>query len=173
VVAYALGVFDRVPRAGAADAAVATVVPPVDAATPALAIVESGFDAADVALAIDATPAAVATREPRTKRRPDRTTPVTPPVAVDARPSSPPPGGSQPIARGTLIVSSEPWAEVVIDDRPRRKTPMQLDLDPGRHTIVVDVSGDPAQHRATIEIASGKRTKCRATPSALACGTPE
>jgi eukaryotic-like serine/threonine-protein kinase len=61
---------------------------------------------------------------------------------------------SVPKPTGTLKIGATPWANVTIDGRPRKRTPLQIDLPAGKHEVVVEYTGsDPPQRQSrTVEV---------------------
>ncbi len=72
---------------------------------------------------------------------------IAPPV--DARPA--------PTGTATVQIGAEPWGDIVVDGRPRGRTPATLTLSAGKHTIEVTFGGEdpPRTKTYALDLAAG------------------
>ena len=77
---------------------------------------------------------------------------VTAPV-VDAK--------SAPTGTATVEIGAEPWGDIVVDGRPRGRTPTTLTLSAGKHTVEVIFGGDdpPRTKTYALDLAPGATEK--------------
>lgn len=114
---------------------------------------------------------------PRSKRprRPTKRAPSSSPDAGFRRRASPLDAAPRPKPKpspGRLAVASDPWGTVSINGKTRGPTNLQVPLAAGHYRVSVRLSDGSGTVSATAVIASGKKTKCRATQSSLVCQSP-
>ncbi|MBL0218374.1 MAG: serine/threonine protein kinase [Myxococcales bacterium] len=62
-----------------------------------------------------------------------------------------------PAGTGTVEIGAEPWGDIVVDGKPRGRTPATLTLPAGKHTIEVIFGGEdpPRSKRFDLDLAAG------------------
>ncbi len=93
----------------------------------------------------------------------------TPTERISEPPQEPAPAAD---VRGTLAVSSEVTGVVVIDGVRHKSTPFQILLSAGPHDVAVELGEGAGTLRASASVLAGRKTKCKANRTALACGSP-
>lgn len=81
--------------------------------------------------------------------------PTTPPLARPAPRSDARPPRDLPRARAHLRVNLIPFAEVRLDGRPLGRTPIDLSVEPGRHTLELHHPVSGQRRERTIDLAAG------------------
>lgn len=87
----------------------------------------------------------------------------TKPIAIDAgaKPMAIDAGVVTPSGTGTVEIGAEPWGDIVVDGRPRGRTPATLTLPAGKHTIEVIFGGEepPRTKTFSIDVTNGATEK--------------
>jgi hypothetical protein len=155
----ALALFLRAKNPDSVDAGIGALtgdanntMPTADDASPDDAMPVSG----DVLpVIIDAAPivhdAKLVTRDAGTHDAPPRTRP-------DARETIPAIDAPRAAGNGLLKIGANPWGEVIVDGITRGRTPLELTLPAGKHTIEIVFKGEdpPLTQKKTVELKSGE-----------------
>jgi hypothetical protein len=66
-----------------------------------------------------------------------------------------------PTGTGTVEIGAEPWGDIVVDGKPRGRTPATLTLPAGPHTIEVIFGGEdpPRTKTFSVNVAAGATEK--------------
>ena len=82
-------------------------------------------------------------------------TPIAPPLARPAPRSDVRPPRDLPREPGRLRINLIPFAEVRLDGRPLGRTPIDLSVEPGRHTLELHHPASGQRRERTIDLAAG------------------
>jgi hypothetical protein len=83
---------------------------------------------------------------------------ASPRTRPDAREAIPTIDAPRAVGNGLLKIGANPWGEVIVDGITRGRTPLELTLPAGKHTIEIVFKGEdpPLTQKKTVELKSGE-----------------